>query len=321
MALQLMLKDRETTLRDMSAEFLGTMVLMLFGLGVNAQVTLGQVSIPLSNEEPGRVVQHITQYQYGDYLTINFGWGVAVMLAVYVAGGITGAHINPAVTIAMAFRKVLAWNRVIPFVTAQMLGAFVASAIVYAVYFEQIQNFEAVAAEATAVAVAEDGSVVPSQDLTSESRHTMATAGMFGTYPRSFRNHNPETVSNWTGLLDQIIGTAVLLLVICAAGDTRNMAPTGNLGPLVVGALVLMIGMSFGSNCGYAINPARDLSPRVFTFLAGWGSQVFKDPNTLWYLVPVVGPVIGGILGVTTYDQLISRFHKPDVLSHSDAPL
>ena len=131
----------KTTLRDMSAEFLGTMVLMLFGLGVNAQVTLGKVSVPLSQGELGRYAEKITEFQYGDYLSVNFGWGVAVMLAVYVAGGVTGAHINPAVTIAMACRRTLPWNRVVPFITAQMLGAFVASAIVYGVYYEQIQKY------------------------------------------------------------------------------------------------------------------------------------------------------------------------------------
>lgn len=302
----------KTTLRDMSAEFLGTMVLMLFGLGVNAQVTLGKVSVPLSQGELGRYAEKITEFQYGDYLSVNFGWGVAVMLAVYVAGGVTGAHINPAVTIAMACRRALPWNRVVPFIAAQMLGAFVASAIVYGVYYEQIQNIEAVEAAGSEVFRGDDGPRHPGKSSDKASHHTMATAGIFGTYPRSFSNLDPETISNWTGLLDQIVGTAILLLVICAVGDGRNLAPQSNIGPMVVGALVLMIGLSFGSNCGYAINPARDLSPRLFTYVAGWGSQVFKDPNTLWYLVPVVGPIIGGILGVVTYDQLISRFHESE---------
>lgn len=311
-----MVNISKTTLRDMSAEFLGTMVLMLFGLGVNAQVTLGKVSVPLSEGELGRYVGKITEFQYGDYLSINFGWGVGVMLAVYVAGGVTGAHINPAVTIAMACRRALPWNRVVPFIAAQMLGAFVASAIVYGVYYEQIQNLEAVEAAGSEVFAGVDSTGHQGDLSDSTSQHTMATAGIFGTYPRSFSNLTPETISNWTGLLDQIVGTAILLLVICAVGDVRNLAPQSNIGPMVVGALVLMIGLSFGSNCGYAINPARDLSPRLFTYVAGWGSQVFKDPNTLWYLVPVVGPIIGGITGVFTYDQLISRFHEsePDKL-------
>lgn len=308
----MMVNNSNLTLRDMSAEFLGTMVLMLFGLGVNAQVTLGKVSVPLSEGELGRYVGKITEFQYGDYLSINFGWGVAVMLAVYVAGGVTGAHINPAVTIAMACRRTLPWNRVVPFIAAQMLGAFVASAIVYGVYYEQIRNLEAVEAAESGVVAGVDNSRHQDNLSQGASQHTMATAGIFGTYPRSFSSPAPETISNWTGLLDQIVGTALLLLVICAVGDVRNLAPQSNIGPMVVGALVLMIGLSFGSNCGYAINPARDLSPRLFTYVAGWGSQVFKDPNTLWYLVPVVGPIVGGIIGVYTYDQLISRFYESE---------
>ena len=279
--------------KEFFAEFLGTLVLMVFGLAVNAQVNLGD-------------------QQYGTYLSINLGWGLAVVFGVYVAGGVTGAHINPAVTIAMACRRALPWNRVVPFIAAQMLGAFVASAIVYGVYYEQIQNIEAVEAAGSEVFRGDDGPRQAGKSSDKASHHTMATAGIFGTYPRSFSNLDPETISNWTGLLDQIVGTAILLLVICAVGDGRNLAPQSNIGPMVVGALVLMIGLSFGSNCGYAINPARDLSPRLFTYVAGWGSQVFKDPNTLWYLVPVVGPIIGGILGVVTYDQLISRFHESE---------
>ena len=73
-----------------------------------------------------------------------------------------------------------------------------------------------------------------------------------------------------------------------------------------------MIGLGFGSNCGYAINPARDFAPRLFTWMAGWGSQVFVVPNNTWYLVPIVGPLLGGVLGVVVYDQLISRFHPRD---------
>lgn len=310
-----MVSKSKAILREMSAEFLGTMVLMLFGLGVNAQVTLGKVSVPLSVGDLGRSVGKITEFQYGDYFSINFGWGVAVMLAVYVAGGVTGAHINPAVTIAMACRRALPWSRVMPFIAAQMLGAFVASAIVYGVYYEQIQNVEAVAAAESEVFSGSDNLGHEVKAVEKASHHTMATAGIFGTYPRSFSNLAPDTISNWTGLLDQIVGTALLLLVICAVGDVRNLAPQSNVGPVVVGALVLMIGLSFGSNCGYAINPARDLSPRLFTYMAGWGSQVFKDPNTLWYLVPVVGPIVGGILGVVTYDQLISRFYEDETES------
>ena len=108
---------------------------------------------------------------------------------------------------------------------------------------------------------------------------------------------------------DQVVGTALLLLCICALTDDRNMAPKSNLAPLLIGAVVLMIGMSMGANCAYGINPARDLSPRVFTWLAGWGNLVFRSPNTTWYLVPILGPFLGGIIGAWLYHTMIARGH------------
>ena len=104
------------------------------------------------------------------------------------------------------------------------------------------------------------------------------------------------------------MGTALLLLVIRAIGDARNNAPTGNMAPLFVGLLVVLIGMCFGLNAGYAINPARDLGPRLFTMIAGWGPGVFTAGNH-WFWVPIVGPLIGGVLGIAVYDNLIARFH------------
>ena len=115
-------------MKEISAEFLGTLVLMVFGLGVNAQGTVGKATTLVGDES-------LTSFAYGDYLTINFGWGVAVMLGVYVAGGITGAHLNPAVSVAMAFRKKLAWTKVPAYIAAQVIAAIVASGIVYMVYF------------------------------------------------------------------------------------------------------------------------------------------------------------------------------------------
>ena len=135
----------------------------------------------------------------------------------------------------------------------------------------------------------------------------METAAIWATYPRDLPHQG--YVSNWTGLLDQIVGTAILLLCICAMVDKGNMAPGSNVAPITIGLIVFMVGMAFGSNCGYAINPARDLSPRLFSYIAGW-KDVFMIPNTWWYIIPVVGPVIGGVLGVVLYDQLISRFNS-----------
>lgn len=278
--------------KEFFAEFLGTLVLMVFGLAVNAQVSLGG-------------------QEYGTYLSINLGWGLAVVFGVYVAGGITGAHINPAVTLALAVNREFPWSKVLPYMAAQFIGAFVASALIYVVYLEAIDAFEI--ARAQEIVVEESGDEAPQvMAVTAENPppRTMKTAGIWATYPRQFPTR--RWISNWSGFLDQVVGTALLLLCICALTDERNMAPKSNLAPLLIGAVVLMIGMSMGANCAYAINPARDFSPRLFTWLAGWGGQVFRSPNTTWYLIPILGPFLGGIIGVQLYRLLISRWHSED---------
>ncbi|HXG66376.1 MAG TPA: MIP family channel protein, partial [Blastocatellia bacterium] len=204
-----------------------------------------------------------------------------VTMAVYVAGGVSGAHLNPAVTLALAARRGFAWAKVIPYMLAQVAGAFAASALVFITYREAFNAFDGGARMVTGA---------------------KATAGIFATYPQPF-------LSTMGGLVDQIVGTALLLLIILAITDARNNAPTGNLAPLLIGLLVVVIGMCFGFNAGYAINPARDLGPRLFTFVAGWGAEVFRAGN-YWFWVPIVGPLIGGVLGAYIYDALIGN-HFP----------
>jgi aquaporin-9 len=252
-----------TLRREACAEFLGTFVLIIFGVGTCAQVLLGEA-------------------RTGEYLSINFGWGLAVMLGVYVAGSVSGAHLNPAVTLAMAVRRGFPWSKVGPFVAAQVLGAFVASAFVYVVYYDALMHYTG-------------GELL----VTGEK----ATAGIWATYPQSF-------LSSRGGLLDQIGATALLLIVIAAITDPRNSSPPGWFAPVVVAATVTVIGIAYGLNCGYAINPARDLGPRLFTFVAGWGSGVFTAGNGFWW-IPIVGPCLGGVLGIVAYDLLVVGLHPP----------
>ncbi|MGE0886072.1 MAG: MIP/aquaporin family protein [Blastocatellales bacterium] len=240
--------------RELLAEFLGTFVLLAFGAGVVAQVVL-------------------SKQQNGTYLSINIAWGFAVTMGIYVAGGVTGAHLNPAVTLALAVRRALAWSKVLPYSLAQIAGAFCGAATVFVVYREAFFAF--------------DGGI-----------RQMDTAGIFATYPQPY-------LSTSGALIDQIVGTAMLMLVISAVGDLRNNQ-TGNVAPIVVGFLVMVIGMCFGFNAGYAINPARDFGPRLFTALAGWGGEVFRA-NNYYYWVPIVGPLIGGPLGALVYDWFIGR--------------
>lgn len=254
--------------RELAAEFLGTFVLMTFGTAVVAQVVLGDGG-------------------YGDYLSINLGWGLAVTLGVYAGGGISGAHLNPAVTLTLALFRGFSWNKVLPFILVQMTAAFLASALIYATYHEALNDFDGGQRQVTAV----DGE--------------NPTAGIWVTFPESFLSNVPGA------LVDQIVGTAMLLLMIFALSDQKNLAPPANLAPILVGATVFMIGMTFGLNCGYAINPARDLGPRLFLAIAGWGKGVFTA-HDYYFWVPVVGPCVGGLIGGLAYDRLITRLHPQD---------
>ena len=240
--------------RELLAEFLGTFVLIAIGAAVVAQVMLGK-------------------NQNGEYLSINLAWGFAVTMGIYVAGGVSGAHLNPAVTMAAVVRGQMPWSKFLPYFVAQTAGAFCGAATAFFVYREAFFAF--------------DGGT-----------RQMNTAGIFATYPQSY-------LSTSGALIDQIVGTAILMLVISAIGDARNSVP-GNVAPLAVGFLVMAIGMAFGLNAGYAINPARDLGPRLFTAIAGWGGQVFTA-NHYYFWVPIVGPLIGGPLGALVYDWFIGK--------------
>ena len=253
------------TAREVAAEFLGTFVLIVFGIGVVAQFVLGGGA-------------------NGQYLSVNLGWGLAVTMGIYVSAGISGAHLNPAVTLALALRRGFSWAKVGPYIAAQFAGAFLASALVFITYREALDRF--------------DGGV-------RQIGGALGTAGIWATYPQPFLSAFPG------GIIDQIVGTALLVGVIFALSDARNFAPPERLTPVLVGLLVVLIGATFGYNAGYAINPARDLAPRLFTAMAGWGSGVFTAGNGWWW-VPVVGPCIGGVLGGSVYDLVITRHHPPE---------
>jgi MIP family channel proteins len=246
--------------REALAEFLGTFVLIMFGAGVVAQVVLsGQTA--------------------GSYLSINLAWGLGVVMGCYVAGGVSGAHLNPAVTIALAVHRGFAWSRVGPYVAAQTAGAFSAAAMVYLTYRPALDNF--------------DGGV-------RQVLGPQGTAGIFATYPQAFLSTFPA------GFIDQFVGTALLMLVVLAISDARNAPPAAGMAPFIVGLLVVAIGMAFGYNAGYAINPARDFGPRLFTAIAGWGGEVFRAGNAWWW-VPIVAPPLGAVAAGVVYDGLIGN--------------
>jgi glycerol uptake facilitator protein len=267
---------RVTPLGEAVAEFLGTFVLIAFGDGVVAMAVAA-----LNQSGRGKDIFAAS----GDWLLITWGWAMAVAFGVYVAGGVSGAHINPAVTLALAVRHRFPWRKVPSYVIAQVLGAFVGAALVYLVYHDAISSYEA-ANHVTR------GALGGAADST-------ATFSIFATFPAPFFHG-----SALGPFIDQVVGTAFLLMFVLALTDDRNQAPLSNLAPLLVGLAVAAIGMSFGANAGYAINPARDFGPRVFAWIAGWGKVAM--PGTHGYFwVPIIGPLIGGVVGALIYDWCI----------------
>ena len=248
---------------ELIAEFLGTFVLILLGNGVVAMVVL------FPSKNPGETV-------HGGFTNITLGWGIAVTMGIYIAGKVSGAHLNPAVTLALAFFRKFSWGKVVPYSIAQTAGAFAASALVFWNYRPAFLQVD------------------PQLER---------TAGVFTTFP-AFPGL-PQA-----GFLDQLIGTGLLVLLVFAIVDEFNAPPGANLAPAMIGLVVVAIGMSFGGMHGYAINPARDFGPRLFTAVAGFRNNGLTDGSHVWW-VPVVAPLIGGVIGAALYDFGIRRFLRP----------
>jgi len=255
--------DSKPTLKaELIAEFLGTFVLILFGTGVVAMVML----FPTGN--PGETI-------HGGYTNITLGWGLGVTMGIYIAGKVSGAHLNPAVTLAFAVYRKFPWRKVIPYSIAQTAGAFAAAALVFWNYLPAFHKVDP------------------------QLEHT---AGVFTTFP-AFPGL-PQA-----GFLDQLIGTGLLVLLIFAIVDEFNMPPGSNLAPALIGLVVVAIGMSFGGMHGYPINPARDFGPRLFAVLAGFRNNGLTDGTHVWW-IPIVAPLLGGLLGAGLYDLGVRRFLK-----------
>ncbi|MBI1896560.1 MAG: aquaporin family protein [Acidobacteria bacterium] len=251
---------------ELIAEMFGTFVLILFGTGVVAMVVLFGRGIP------GELV-------HGGFTNITFAWGLGVTMGIYLTARVSGAHLNPAVTISLAVFRGFPWFKVGPYCLAQTVGAFLAAALVYLNYRPAFLRTD--------------------PDLSH-------TAGVFTTFPAF-----PELPM--AGFLDQVVGTALLLLMIFALSDEDNLPPAANLAPVLIGLVVVAIGMAFGGMHGYAINPARDFGPRLFTVLAGFRNNGLTE-GTGVFLVPIAGPILGGLLGGGAYDLLIRRYLEPKAL-------
>lgn len=232
------------------AEFVGTMLLVLLGDGVVANVLLKG-----------------SKGNNAGWIVITTGWGLAVAVAVYCVGVVSGGHINPAVTLALATIGQFEWWKVPGYLVAQFAGAFVGAILVWLAY-------------------------LPHWGVTEDKG---AKLGVFCTGPAIRR---PSL-----NVITEVIGTAVLLIGVLAIPSVKNLSPESGFstgfGPFLVGVLVWSIGLSLGGSTGYAINPARDLGPRIAHAVLPIPGKRDSDWGYAW--VPVAGPVIGGVLGALVY--------------------
>lgn len=224
-------------------ELIGTMILIILGDGV-----------------VGGVLLKNSKAENSGWIVITLAWGLAVAMAIYAVGGISGAHINPAVTLGLAMVGEFPWADVPMYIAAQMIGAFLGAVLVYLHYLPHWRQTE-------------------DKDL------KLAV----------FCNA-PAIRSTWSNVVSEVIGTFVLVVAIMAIGVNEF---TEGLKPFIVGMLIVSIGLSLGGTTGYAINPARDLGPRIAHFLLPIHGK--RDSDWAYSWIPVVGPIIGGIYGALFY--------------------
>uniref|UniRef100_G3QQL6 Aquaporin 7 n=1 Tax=Gorilla gorilla gorilla TaxID=9595 RepID=G3QQL6_GORGO len=221
----------------------------------------------------GSVAHMVLNKKYGSYLGVNLGFGFGVTMGLHMAGRISGAHMNTAVSFANCALGHVPWRKFPVYVLGQFLGSFLAAATIYiCVSTEAILHFSG-------------GELMVTGPV--------ATAGIFATYL-------PDHMTLWRGFLNEEWLTGMLQLCLFAITDQENNAALPGTQALVIGILVVIIGVSHGINTGYAINPSWDLPPSTFTFIAGWGKQVFSDAENWWW-VPVVAPLLGASLGGIIY--------------------
>jgi len=214
------------------------------------------------------------------YWGVCIAWGLAVTIAIYTTGSISGCHANPAVTIALAIFRKFSWVKVVPYFVAQVVGAFLGAGIVLVLFGPVIDHFNAA------------------------SHLTRAGGGAAGV----FFTHPGLAVTPMHAFSDEIILTAFLIFGIFAVTEQFNeQAPGANIGALIIGFIVATIGACMGNLEAWAINPARDFGPRLFCFFTGWGPSALPSPGNYWW-IPIVAPLIGGVFGGAAYQILIHPF-------------
>ena len=258
---------RQSLLGQCIAEFIGTGLLIFFGAGCVAALVLAGAD-------------------FGQW-EISIVWGMGVAIAIYVSGGVSGAHLNPAVTLALTVFKGFEKHKVLPYIAAQILGAFSAAALVYFLYQGLFIEFES------------------SHAIVRGEASSLATAGIFSTYPNA-------VLTNVQAFFVEFFITAVLMGAILAIGDDNNGVANGALSALLIGIVIAVIGASFGPLTGFAMNPARDFGPKLFAYFAGWGDVALTGARSNPYFwVPIVGPICGAMAGAWVYVKLIASQLEP----------
>lgn len=258
------------------AEFLGTGLLIFFGVGCVAALKVAGASFG--------------QWQ------ISIIWGLGVAMAIYLTAAVSGAHLNPAVTLALWLFACFDRRKVLPYILAQIAGAFCAAALVYGLYYTLFLDFET------------------AHHMVRGSNESLELAGIFSTYP------NPHIYVGQAFMVETVI-TAILMCLILALTDDGNGIPRGPLAPLLIGILIAVIGASMGPLTGFALNPARDFGPKLFAYLAGWGKVAFTGARDIpYFLVPIFGPIIGAGLGAFGYRTLIGRHLPCDTCVREEEP-
>lgn len=260
-----------------TGEFFGTFLLVFFGCGsVCAATTTGaQVGV----------------------FQVAIVWGLGVATAIYLTGALSGAHLNPAVTVSLAVWSGFPKGRILPYVGAQFCGAFLASAVLYCVFSDALREYERAnhivrgqaGSEASAMVFGEFFPNPGGLPLTPEKRLRMSTGAAFGT---------------------EAVATAVLLLVICCCTDERNQGRPQTLAAATIGLTVTLLISSVGPLTMACFNPARDLGPRVFSVLAGWGAVPFQANGAGWLTVYIVAPILGGLFGGGIYAACFKRAYQ-----------
>lgn len=258
--------DKSFNIKEFIGEIVGTFVLILLGDGVVANVGLAP---------------RLAAGGY-NWNTITIGWCFAVIVAVYISGGVSGAHLNPAVTLALAFKRGFSWGKVPVYIVAQLIGAFLGALGVYLVYMEGLK-----AAGLPNVWCTGPGGVMSTTFWGGGDK----AAAAVGSY------------SLLNACIAEFFGTMILLWGILASGDMKNMGVGGNLGVFIVGGTVLAVGLSLGGPSGYSINPARDLGPRLFGLVTG--TKGLFD-GIYWLLPPVLIPAIAGPIAAFLYDIFVT---------------